>query len=154
MRSASAALACVAAVGCGGDGGSDYTIDDGPLAGQFDGKAWKFVSGDTNDFLSDESGYFATLYSTEVMACASSTGGDSIVLVNVPKEVGSYDFGFSQNLTFAVGSDNFVSTTGVIEVTAVTDTKVSAGLYAIFNEDPNFEISGQFEIDVCPGDGT
>ncbi len=149
-----ASLAASAAVGCGGDG-SRYTIDDGPLAGLFNGTDWKFVSGDTNDSLSDENGYFATLHDTEITSCSGSAGeGEAIVLVNIPKEVGTYDFDLDQGLTFVLERKEVVSFTGVIEVESVTDTKVSAGLHAVYNNDPNFEISGHFEVDICPPDGT
>lgn len=148
-----ASVAALAAVGCGG-GGSRYTIDDGPLTGLFNGTDWKFVSGDTTDSLSDENGFFATLHDTEITSCSGEAAyGEAIVLVHIPKAVGTYDFDLDQSLTFVLERENVVSFTGVIEVESVTDTKVSAGLYATYNNDVNFEISGHFEVDVCPPDG-
>ncbi len=77
------------------------------------------------------------------------TGAMDIVLLDVPKTVGDYDFGLTQNATLAHGSDNKVAVTGLLTVEKITDTTVEAGLYAIVDDDPDNEVSGHFTATIC-----
>lgn len=138
-----------ATVGCG-DGAPSYEIDAGTLSGTIDGKAWKFVSGETDSFLSDKSGFFTKLYAEKVDACGFSSNPEYLILLNVPTKVGDYELGFTQNVTLAHNSDNKVATSGILSVTKVTDTTVEAGVYAIYGDDPDNEVSGHFSATICP----
>lgn len=134
--------------GC--DGGPSYEIADGALSGKINSTDWTFVSGETNDFLSDEKGFFTTLYAEKIEACGFGAPTKDIVLLDVPKVVGDYDLGLTHNVTMAHDSDNKVAITGLLTVEEITDTEVKAGVYAIFNDDPDYEISGHFTATVCP----
>jgi hypothetical protein len=141
-------LAALAA-GCGdGGGGSDYEIAKGDLSGKIAGEAWTYKSASTDAFLSDEDGYFTTFESEMVEACGFG-GGDLTVLTKLPKEVGEYELGLSPNVTLAKGSDNKVATTGLLTIDSIDATTIKGGMYAIFNDDPNFEISGHFTVTIC-----
>lgn len=145
--------AALGAAGCdGGDEeGTEYTISEGTLSGKIGGKAWKFVAGGTNDFLSDEEGFFTVLFDVEAETCGSiPQEAERTVLLNVPRKAGSYDLSLSRSVTLAVGSDNRVSTTGSMIVKEVTDTEITVGLYAIVDGDSNFEVDGYFTAVVCP----
>lgn len=137
-----------ASIGCGG-GDPTYEIDTGTLSGKIDGAAWKFVSGETDSFLSDEKSFFTKLYAEKVDACGFSSNPEYLILLDVPAKVGDYDLGFTQNVTLAHNSDNNVATTGKLSVTSVTDTKIEAGVYAIFGDDPDNEVNGQFTATIC-----
>ena len=137
-----------AALGCG-DSGPSYEIASGTLSGKINGTSWKFVSGQTDSFLSDDKGFFTTLYGEKVDSCGIATGAMDIVLLDVPKTVGDYDFGLTQNATLAHGSDNKVAVTGLLTVEKITDTTVEAGLYAIVDDDPDNEVSGHFTDTIC-----
>lgn len=154
MRSLMIALCAAAAacaLGCDGGGGGGYDIADGPLSGKFAGSDWTFVNGWTDDFLSDEEGFFTSLYDVEAEACGFSPDADRQILLQVPREPGEYELSFGQNVTFSFGdNENNVATIGRMVVEEVTDTEVSVGLYAIFGSDKDFEVSGHFTATVCP----
>lgn len=132
-------------------GGSDHSIDDAPLSGTVGGQPWSFVAGETDFFLSDgEDDFFALLYASEITPCdvGAPPEGNSLI-VAVPKQPGEYELGWSQNMTFVVGeSENLVATEGLIRVDEVTETTVRGGLHGVFDGDN--EVSGTFELTVCP----
>lgn len=142
---ASAVAACAA--GCGGD---SYEIAEGDLSGKVGGDAWTFASGWTDDFLSDEKGFFTLLYDVDAEACGFGPDADHTILLDVPRTPGEYELGLTQNVTLATGTDNKVATTGRLVVESVTDTEVEVGLYAIFGDDENNEVSGHFTATICP----
>jgi hypothetical protein len=143
-----AAAVAASAVGCGGD---SYEIAEGPLSGKIDGQSWTFVSGWTDDFLSDEKDLFTALYDIEAEACSFGIPDvDRGILLNVPREPGEYELGLTRNVTLYVGSDNNIATLGRMVVESVTETEVKVGLYAIFGDDENFEVSGEFTAAICP----
>ncbi len=146
-----AAAAAVGALGCGSDEPT-YDIASGALAGKHNGKAWKFVAGQTNSFLSDEDGFFTELYDVEFETCGfGQPTADRKLLLNVPTAEGEYELGLKTNVTFAFGEgENNVATEGLLVVEKVTADSVDVGVYAIFNQDPNFEVSGQFTATICP----
>ena len=152
MMGLSAAVIAACAIGCGdgGGGGGGFEIAEGPLSGKFDGQDWKFASGWTDDFLSDEEDFFTTLHDVESEACGFGGGSERTILLDVPREPGEYDLGLQQNVTFAVNNENNVATTGRLVVEKVTDTEVDVGLYAVFGDDGNFEVSGHFTATICP----
>jgi hypothetical protein len=150
MRSLIMAL-CAAAAACTAGCGGGYEIADGPLSGKIAGADWTFVTGWTDDFLSDEEGFFTSLYDIETEACGVSPDTDWLLLLDVPTEPGEYELSFSQNVTFAWGdNNNNIATIGRMVVERVTDEEVDVGLYAIFGSDPDFEVSGHFTASVCP----
>ncbi len=154
MKRAAMILFCgglaAASMGCGdGGGGSSYEIASGTLSGKINGTSWKFVSGQTDSFLSDEKGFFTTLYAEKLDACGFGSSALDIILLDVPTAVGDYDLGLQQNVTLAHNSDNKVATTGLLTVEKITDTTVEAGVYAIFDDDPDYEVSGHFTATIC-----
>lgn len=140
-----ASLVCLS--GCGGE---EFEIAEGPLSGKIGGQEWTFVSGWTDDFLSDQDGFFTVLYDTEAEACGFPPDVNRSVLLDVPTAPGEYKLSFSQNVTLNIDNDNNVATIGRMVVESVTDTEVDVGLYAIFGDDENFEVSGHFTATICP----
>jgi len=147
-------LLSVFAVGCGGDEGGDFTIADSPLSGKIGGESWTFKSGFSDSFLSDDKGFFVSLYPEAVADCSSSPPTGDSILIKIPKQAGTYEFSLNNNMTLVDdgpdGPDNLVVTTGVLEVKEVSDTTITAGLYGIYGNDPNNEVSGQFTVTLCP----
>jgi len=137
---------------CGDGTGGGYDIDDGPLSGMVAGQSFTLAQGHTNWFLSDDEGFFGTFFGTSYEPCSDfdSPSDEAHLLGNIPTELGEHNFGLSQNLTFYDPNDNsnLIATTGVIVVDAITDTEVSGGIYAYYDEDN--EVSGQFTVDICP----
>jgi hypothetical protein len=136
--------------GCG-SGDPTYTIADGNLSGKVFGQAWSFTSGFTDSFLSKDDSYSAALYPDKVDKCDSQPMSKQVLLIpNIPKVAGDVPLSLSHSVTFSQGSDNKIALDGLLSVTKVTDTTVEAGLYAIFNKDPDNEVSGHFTLTVCP----
>jgi hypothetical protein len=131
-------------------GGSDE-VSEMPLSGVIDGQAWNFVAGDTDSFLSGDDGFFASLYAEEFTACGFGGPEPPLLLGRIPKEPGEYKLGLSMSMTFVPSpGENLVATRGRLIVHEVTDTTVSAGLYARFDGDN--EVDGQFTLTVCADD--
>lgn len=146
-------LLAALSVGCGdgGGGGGDYEIAAGDLSGKINGKAWTYASASTDSFLSDDTSYFTTFISDKVDGCTQTGGGmDMLAVISaIPKAVGEYDLGLKTNVTLADGSNNLVSTTGKITVDKSDGQTLQGGMYAIYNDDPNNEISGHFTATIC-----
>src|SRR6188768_3329367 len=90
--------------------GNDFTIASTPLSGKVDGKAWAFVSGATDGFLSQgEPTLFTTLYADSVAKCGGvPSSSQPEILIELPRQPGTYPLSLSQNATFAIsrsGSD-------------------------------------------------
>jgi hypothetical protein len=133
---------------CAADSGGSADLKDTPLAGTVGGKAWTFVAGDTDAFLSkDEPDFFASLYPATFTACGfSGPAGDHLIL-SIPKTPGEYPMSLSRNMTFVVGDDNKIAIDGMIVVDEVTATSVKGGIVASF--DSSNEVNGRFEIPIC-----
>ena len=134
--------------------GSSYDISDQPLAGTVGGTAWTYAEGDTNDFLSQDDDYFATLYPESFDECGfGSPSGVNHLILSIPKETGEWDLGLSLNMTFVISdgantSDNLIGTRGTIRVDSVSDTTITGGIYAEFDGDN--QIDGTFSVSICP----
>ncbi len=143
------ALAVVLLAACGPGGGSSWSVTDQPLAGVIDGAAWTFAAGDTDAFLSDEEGYFASLYGEDFEACGFSSPEPPFLLLSIPTEPGEYSFslsGWNSTIVPAPGENLIVLTGGVI-VDEITDTTISGGIYARFDGDN--ELDGNFTVTIC-----
>lgn len=141
-------FASTLAIGCGG---SSFEIAETPLAGSLGGQTWTFAAGHTSFFLSDgEPDFFASLYAQTFTACGFSEPAGSHLLVAIPKEVGDYDLDLSLNMTFVVDDQNLITTSGRIVVDSVTATRVTGGLSASY--DGGNEVSGRFDVTICPED--
>lgn len=142
-----ASILSLSALGCG----ESFEIADQPLQGQVGGASWSFVKGDTNAFLSDEDGYFATLFAEDYEACGFSQGAGNSLILSIPTAKGDYDLGFQRNMTFVVDEDggpqNLVATEGRIVVDEITATTITGGIHARFDSDN--EIDGTFTVSIC-----
>lgn len=131
---------------CGG--GGNWEVTDQPLQGMIGGASWTFRSGETDSFLSDETDFFASLYSEDYEACGYSWPEGAKMLASVPLEPGEYDFGWSRNVTFVTGpGENLISLDGGIVIDEVTATTVSGGMVAEFDND-NY-VDGNFTLTIC-----
>jgi hypothetical protein len=150
-------LAVIAGVACKKNGGGDdetYTITAQPLQGTINGEDWDFVIGGTDAFLSEgEDDFFTSLYGEDVDVCNFGSSEGPSLIVQLPKEPGSYEMSFANNATFVVdGSDNFIATKGTVRVDEVTETTVTGGVHMIYPDDGEFagEVDGEFEVEICP----
>ena len=137
---------------CGGDADEEdglYAVSDGDLSGVVGGEAWSFASGETDSFLSsEEDGFFTSLYTEDLEVCGFESTELPFVLLSIPYEPGTYPFSGSINATFAPDwGENLVTFDGTLIVDEVTDTTVTAGLYAIYDADN--EVDGWFTVDIC-----
>ena len=137
----------------GDDAGSSVSIATTPLSGKVDGKAWTFVSGATDAFLSEgESTLFTTLYAEAIATCdgiPSPTQPE--VLIQLPRQPGTYPLSLARNATFAIQrspeTDNLVATKGKLVIDEVTATTVKGGAYIEY--DANNSVNGTFEATIC-----
>lgn len=143
----------LAACSSDGDGGS-VAIATTPLSGRVGGQAWTFVSGATDPFLSEgKPTLFTTLYAEALAGCngfPSSTLPE--VLIQLPREPGSYPLSLARNATFAVPSasgeiDNLVATKGELVIEEVTATTIKGGARIEF--DSNNSVNGTFQAAIC-----
>lgn len=125
-------------------------IDPGPLSGKFNGKAWKAVSGTSERFTPDSNEILSTLSSEPMEAC--SPQGFARLVLEIPFKPGIYhlDLGHTVHFVTPASKDDLAATEGEIIVHEVTETTIKGGLYAIYNDNPNYEVSGQFTVDRCP----
>jgi hypothetical protein len=136
--------------GCGSGGGSTG-ISSQPLSGKIGGQPWTFATGQTDSFLTTDSEYTVDAYAETFTACtgtASVTANE--VLLNFPKAVGNYAVTLDLNQTFYVAAtnDNFVATSGEIDISAITATTITGG--ASFAYDADNSVNGQFVVTICP----
>lgn len=152
MRGFLVGLLSLGLLACGGDD-EDVSVADQPLQGQINGQAWTIGSATTNDFLSDEETIWVDAHLAPDVACNGFPGGsgESGLIINVPREVGTYTLGLSLNMTFVYKvdgeSNNDVATNGVIIVEEITDTQITASLRATFDGDNTVE--GRFVAELC-----
>ena len=127
----------------------DTSISSVPLAGTVEGQPWTFKAGATDSFLSDSKGFFTDFYATAFTACTGQPPSGSSLIVNLPKQPGTYPMSLSQNMTFTDGmSDNKIATEGTIRIDTVTATQITGGLHGIY--DGNNEVNGTFTVTICP----
>jgi hypothetical protein len=149
------------ACGGGGDGGAGVgnlgaPISNQTLSGKIDGQPWTFVAGETDSSLSQGSDkLFATLFDQPITtACTGFDPPDSDhrLILNIPKAVGTYALSLSLNQTFSYSdasgtSQNDIATSGVLQVTNLTDTTLQGGVRMQFGS--NDSVEGMFQITVC-----
>lgn len=139
-------------VGCDGKLlGEDYEIATGELSGLIDGENWTFAGGETNAAMSDETSWFSAIYGMSYESCSRELPGGSGLILDVPMAPGEYELGPQRTVTFlfADSTQNRVSTTGLLVVDEVGAEAVAGGLYTIYAADADFEVSGQFILDIC-----
>jgi hypothetical protein len=136
-------------------GGTDNTvIASTPLSGKVDGKPWTFVFGQTDSFLSDETKLWTALYAETFPACNGIPDNTQPeVLMQLPREPGSYKLSLNLNATFAIrrgdtDTDNLVATKGKLVIDSVSATEVKGG--AFIEYDANNSVNGQFQATICP----
>ena len=146
----------------GSGGGSDTTSStdtgtraippfaDTPLSGKFKGQDWTFASGLVNAFFSEgEPGFYTDLFGEALDQCDSGPFEMASIKLDVPKVVGEYELSYQLiPVTFLTEPGvSFVTDVGRISVREVTDTQVTAALYAYFDDD--FEVNGVFQVPIC-----
>lgn len=151
MRGLLVGLVSLSVLACGGDD-EDVSVADQPLQGQINGQAWTIGSATTNDFLSDEETIWVDAHLAPDVACTGfPVSGERGLIINVPREVGTYMFDLSLNMTFVYKvdgeSNNNVATDGVIIVEEITDTQITASLRGTFDGDNTVE--GRFVAELC-----
>jgi hypothetical protein len=155
-----AAVPSATTAACGGDGdGSGVTgatVANQPLSGMINNQPWTFVSGQTDpSFQLQPDLYSATLFDKQITSTCTDLeppDADRQLLLNIPKAVGTYTLSIDLNQTFsytdAQGTpQNDVATSGVLEVTSLTNTTLRGGVRMHFRTADSVE--GQFEITVC-----
>lgn len=139
----------IGSLGCG-PAPEESPIDDGPLTGTFNGTRWRFVSGTSERFTTDSNKILSTLSEAEQTACEAK--GVERLVIAIPFKPGVYplDLGMTVHFVTPQGNDDLAATEGKLIVHEVSDETIKAGLYAIYNGNPNYEVSGQFTVNRCP----
>ncbi|MFO0586402.1 MAG: hypothetical protein U0441_02620 [Polyangiaceae bacterium] len=141
----------LATAGCTINGPSEHTlVDPGPLEGMYNGKEWRAGQGSSTRFSPNSNTIVCTLSEANLGGC-DAHGFEKLVL-EVPFKPGVYDLNLNQTVHFVFnnGVDDLEATDGELIVHEVTETTIKAGLYAIYNGNPNYEVSGQFVVARCP----
>lgn len=145
-----AALSCGACSDGGDEGEASKTaIVSGPLAGLVGGKAWSFVSGQTDAFLSEEGDYWGEAYS-EASTCSSGFVDSDHLVLSVPRQPGDYALGPMLTATFSLtqNNDNLIAMKGHIVVDQVSASTIRGGAFIEF--DAQNSVNGHFELTICP----
>jgi len=131
------------------DGFDPSVIPSGPLEGLIGGEPWTFASGVTDSFLDDEEDFFTTFYGVDAVSCDDWPEDGNHLVGSVPTEPGTYEFGFTQNVTFYIRetNENLVATTGGMVVDSVDGGVAKGAMFATFDEDN--EVGGEFEVVIC-----
>lgn len=145
-------IAFVVLAGCSSSDDNGENVATSPLAGKVGGQTWTFQIGATDAFLSEgEDDFFAALYAESYTPCTGIEPTSPHLLVSVPKQPGSYDFGTMRNITFVTaGDDNLISLSGQIVVDSVTATMITGGVRS--HRDDSNDVNGQFQLTICPDD--
>jgi hypothetical protein len=137
--------------GCGSSSGGSTTISSQPLSGKLGGQPWTLGTGQTNSYLSTTSQYWVDAYAESFTPCTGSapTSVDKIIM-NLPMAIGNYPLTIKFNQTFyiAANNDNFVATSGEIDITDISATTITGGARFAYNADNS--INGQFQLAICP----
>ena len=137
--------------GCGSSSGGSTTISSQPLSGKLGGQPWTLGTGETNSLSSTTSQYWVDAYAESFTPCTGSepTSADRIIM-KLPTAIGTYPLSFNFNQTFyvAANNENFVATSGEIDITDITATTITGG--AKFAYDADNSIDGQFQTTICP----
>jgi hypothetical protein len=122
------------------------------MSGKIGGTLWSFGSAETNALLSSSDQFVVEAYSEVVAPCtaAGSQVRSNRLILNVPREPGSYLLGSGINETFFVQDTgfNYIATQGRIVVSQVSDTMLSGGGHFMFDGDN--QVDGQFQAQICP----
>jgi len=145
----------VACSGGGGDdddggGGTGTPINSTPLAGKIAGQSWTMVSADTDAFLSDDAGFWATAYELSIPACSGQFSDGRELLLTIPKAPGDYPLSLNLNATFydPDTGNNLVATKGHIAVDTISASQITGGAYIEY--DAANTVNGRFTISICP----
>lgn len=148
MRYGFLGMASVLAVACAACTGPTRTkVDPGTLSGKFNGTDWTFVSGGTSHFNDQGNKYLSYLRAVDVSQCDQEAQKE--IKLEIPFKPGVYELGLTLTATFKFDPDALEATTGELIVHEVTDTIIKGGLYTIYNDNPNYEVSGQFVVEIC-----
>jgi hypothetical protein len=140
-------------LGCAGCGGGVFDVAQVPLAGKVGGQAWSLGTIQTNAFLSASSDtFFVEAFPETFTPCTGDTSGatGNRVIMNIPKQAGTYalSFAFTQTFYVQASSLNLAATRGRILVEEVTDTMIRGGAH--FEFDADNAVNGQFQTPICP----
>lgn len=108
------------------------------------------ASGDTDSFLSDDNGFWATAYGEAHSDCTLDATSKSEMLLTIPTKPGDYPLGFTLTATFSVAqtSDSLVATQGHIVVDSITSTTITGGAAIEYDQDNS--VNGRFTLTICP----
>ena len=129
---------------------SQTQVDPGPLQGTYNGKPWKAGVGTSTRFSPNSNTIRSTLSEENLESCHAQ--GFEKLELEVPFKPGVYSLNLNQTVHFVFnnGEDDLEATDGELIVHEVNENTIKAGLYAIYNDNPNYEVSGQLMIDRCP----
>ena len=139
-----------ATVGCGPSPDQVTPISPGPLEGTYNGKPWRAGKGTSDRFSPNSNTIVSTLSEVDLELCHPE--GLEKLVIEVPFKPGIYPLDLTQTVhfVFSNGLDDLAATDGELIVHEVNENVIKAGVYAIYNDNPNYEVSGQFVIERCP----
>jgi hypothetical protein len=155
-----ASAGAVVAVACGGGSQMmmDVPVKQQPLAGTVNGLPFTAVSATASGQLAMDTGgapgdKWIDIYDSQVDCSNSFPSYTRKLITTVPWKVTSYNFGFTQNLTFAYQDDagvsqNEVATLGRAEIISAPDA--GTGTIRIRAEaHANNTVEGEIQVQVC-----
>lgn len=156
MKLFALSLALLAACG-GGDDDTTFAAADiraTAPSGQMEGRAWTMMKAVVRQDPFEMNELSVSLYADAVEDCALSPAAPSgEILFSVHRMMGEYPFRFSltggdnQTATFVPSPGrNVVSTTGLIAITALSETEITLGIVA---EAGSSSVNGTFTAAVC-----
>ncbi|MBV6646876.1 MAG: hypothetical protein KI790_15570 [Cyclobacteriaceae bacterium] len=127
-------------------------FEDSPLAGRLAGFDWEYQYGQANFELSSNS-YEVEVYSTaqtEIDPCDIVSTIRGFVSVQFPSNTGTYQIPGQATLSFiqpGIANIPLTATSGFLEITAITGTRISG--YTEANFDVDNAVIGGFILQVC-----
>lgn len=136
--------------GCKPPDSGGTLVSPEPLQGTYNGKLWVAGTGTSKRFSPKSNTIVSTLSEVDLEAC--DPRGFETLEIEIPFKPGVYPLDLTRAVHFVYnnGVDDLAATDGEIIVHEVSDQIIRAGIYAIYNDNPNYEVSGQFIIARCP----
>jgi hypothetical protein len=129
--------------------GVTTTFLDQTLQGKIEGVDWTMASGKAFGDSFDNTIDNLRMYNESSSdICTDFIIGETLVLLYLPKGTGTYQLSNSRTITLASNSNNYVATSGIIEITSADSSQVVGKIAACFDGD-NY-VNGSFTLTYCP----